>query len=112
MTVPDAPIGGPLFDELGRFANLLHTNSHPSTKRRTRIRTLQCAYERRLREVIAAGIAKVALAARDPEETIFTLLRPCLGVADWYAPGGRLPAEMIVEQVTDQVFHRVLRPAG
>ena len=103
---------GHIFDELDRFANVLRADSRLSAESRTLIRGLQREYERLMRGIIERGVREGAFAPRDPSVMTFTLLRACLGVADWYHPGGRLPPEAIVEQVTEQVMNGVLRHAG
>ncbi len=103
---------GHIFDELDRFANLLRADSRISPENRALVRGLQRQYERLMRGIVEAGIRDGALADRDPALMTFTILRACLGVADWYRPGGRLTPEEIVDQVTDQVMAGVLRPGS
>jgi TetR/AcrR family transcriptional regulator, cholesterol catabolism regulator len=100
---------GHIFDELDRFANVLRADSRLSSESRTLIRDLQRQYERLLRGVVEAGIHDGTFAPRDPTVMTFSLLRTCLGVADWYRPGGRLQPEAIVDQVTEQVMAGVAR---
>ncbi|MER3420546.1 MAG: hypothetical protein C4290_08510, partial [Chloroflexota bacterium] len=97
-----------IFDDLDRFANVLRADRRLSAESRALVRGLQRRYEQLIRGIIEAGIAQGVFAARDPTLMTFTLLRACLGVADWYRPGGRLPPAVIVEQVTDQVMTGVL----
>lgn len=99
-----------IFNDLDRFANVLRADSRLSPESRALVRGLQRRYEGLIRGVIEAGIQAGVFADRDPALMTFTVLRACLGVADWYRPGGRLPPAVIVEQVTDQVMAGVLRP--
>jgi AcrR family transcriptional regulator len=100
---------GHIFDDLDRFANVLRTGSRISPENRALIRGLQRRYEGLVRGIVQAGIAAGSFADRDPTITTFTLLRACLGVADWYRPGGRVPPEVIVREVVEQVLTGVLR---
>jgi AcrR family transcriptional regulator len=104
-----ADLVGHVFDDLDRFANVLRADSRLSAESRALIRDLQRRYERLMRGIVEAGIRAGVLADRDPTVMSFTILRTCLSVADWYHPGGRLSAELVVEQVTEQVMAGVLR---
>src|SRR5581483_9897084 len=97
-----------IFDDLDRFANVLRADRSISDENRAVVRDLQRRYQDMLRSVIAAGVATGEFARRDPTVMTFTLLRACLGVAEWYRPDGPLPPDRIVEQVTEQVVAGVL----
>ena len=99
-----------IFDELDRFANVLRVGSRLSSEHHRTVRDLQREYERMLRGLIERGIRDGVFAPRDPAVTTFTLLRACLGVADWYTTGGRLTPEQVVGQVTEQVLAGILLP--
>jgi AcrR family transcriptional regulator len=103
---------GHIFDDLDRFANVLRADSRLSAESRVLVRELQQTYERLMRGIVEAGIKDGTLARRDPAVMTFTLLRACLGVADWYRPDGRLSAETIVDQVTEQVLFGLVRREG
>lgn len=54
------------------------------------------AYERRLSDILAAGIAAGAFTPSDPQVTAFAILALATGVVAWYRPGGRLSEDEIV----------------
>jgi AcrR family transcriptional regulator len=101
-----------IFDDLDRFANVLRAGSRLSEESHEQIRSLQRRYERLLRGIVEQGIRSGALIDLDPTLMTFTMLRAVLGVPDWYSPEGRLPPDVIVEQVTKQVVRGVLSAPG
>lgn len=98
-----------IFDELDRFANVLRPGEKLSAESHALVRDLQRRYEQLVRGIVEAGIKERAFVQHDPRVVTFTLLRACLGVADWYSPDGPLPPEMVAEQVTEQVVAGVVR---
>ena len=98
-----------IFDDLDRFANVLRAGHRLSDESRDLVRTLQRRYEHLVRGIVVSGIQAGVFVERDPSLMTFTMLRAVLGVADWYAPGGRLSPDVIVDQVTDQVVRGILR---
>jgi hypothetical protein len=40
----------------------------------------------------------------------FTIITACLGITNWYRPSGRLPLDLVQEQVVAQVLAGVLCP--
>ncbi|MGH2585494.1 MAG: TetR family transcriptional regulator [Dehalococcoidia bacterium] len=102
-----------IFDDLDRFANLLHAGHRLSDDSRLTVRTLQRRYEALMRGIVESGIAAGVFVEHDPTLMTFTLLRAVLGVTAWYAPDGRLSPDAIAEQVTDQAVRGILRdPPG
>ncbi len=59
------------------------------------------AYEARFRRRIADGIAVGAFGLTDPALASGALLSAINGVATWYDPGGRLPADRIADHLVD-----------
>jgi TetR/AcrR family transcriptional regulator, cholesterol catabolism regulator len=104
-----ADLAGHIFDDLDRFANVLHVGHRLSEESHETIRALQRQYERLVRSVVEAGIASGDFIDHDPRLMTFTLLRAVLGIAVWYSPDGELAPETIVAQVTEQVIRGVLR---
>jgi AcrR family transcriptional regulator len=98
-----------IFEDLDRYANILRTGRSLSPESYQSVRALQRRYEDLIRSIIETGVRQGIFADRDPTLMTFTLLRACLGVADWYSPGGRLAPAVIAEQVTDQVLAGVRR---
>jgi AcrR family transcriptional regulator len=99
---------GHIFDDLERYANVLHTSRSISDESREQVRTLQRHFERLVQEIIERGIAEGVFVARDPKIATFTILRAALGVAGWYTPGGKLQPEAITREVTAQLVQGVL----
>jgi AcrR family transcriptional regulator len=97
-----------IFDDLDRFANVLRAGNRLSDESHNQIRSLQRRYEHLVRGIVEQGVRSGAFIKLDPALMTFTMLRAVLGVPDWYSPEGRLPSEMIVDQVTEQVVRGVL----
>lgn len=99
-----------IFDDLERFANVLHAGERLSVESRTTVRNLQRRFEQLMREIVERGIREGAFVDHDPKVVTFTILRAALGVAGWYSPDGPLPPDLITKQVTDQLVVGVLEP--
>lgn len=69
--------------------------------RRAAILERRDAYEARFRRRIEAGIADGAFAMTDPALAATVLLTALNGVATWYDPAGRLPAERVADHLAD-----------
>ncbi len=102
-----------IFDDLDRAANVLRAGERLSVESSELVRTLQRRFEGMFRQIIGDGIRQGVFADHDPKIMTFTILRACLGVADWYSSDGPLAPEVIARQVTDQAVAGVLqrRPA-
>lgn len=85
-------------DEAGVF---VHEWRSLGPDRRAAILRRRDAYERRFRTRIAEGIAVGAFALTDPAVASSALLSALNGVATWYDPAGRLPADRIVDHLVD-----------
>lgn len=59
------------------------------------------AYERRFRRRIVDGIAVGAFAMTDPAIAASTILSALNGIATWYDPTGRLPADRVADHLVD-----------
>jgi AcrR family transcriptional regulator len=69
--------------------------------RRAAILDRRDTYEGRFRGRIQDGMAVGAFAMTDPEVAAATLLSALNGVANWYDPAGRLPADRIADHLVD-----------
>jgi AcrR family transcriptional regulator len=85
-------------DEAGVF---VHEWRSLGEERRAAILARRDAYEARFRRRIEAGIAVGAFALTDPAVASTTLLTALNGVATWYDPDGRLPAERIADHLVE-----------
>jgi AcrR family transcriptional regulator len=85
-------------DEAGVF---VHEWRALGPERRAAILERRDAYERRFRRRITDGIAVGALAITDPAVASSALLSALNGVATWYDPAGRLPADRIADHLVD-----------
>jgi TetR/AcrR family transcriptional regulator, cholesterol catabolism regulator len=74
---------------------------HLSAGRRSAIGARRDAYERRLRDLIADGLAVGAFAAVDPAIGATFLLTALNGIATWYRPDGRLSADRIADHYVE-----------
>ncbi len=75
-----------------------------SPARRAAILARRDAYERRLRDLIAGGVARGELAPVDPALGATFVLTALNGIATWYRPDGRLDPDRIADQYADLVL--------
>lgn len=68
------------------------------------------AYEARFRGRIEDGIAVGAFAITDPAIATITLLSAINGIAAWYDPNGRLPANRIADHLVELSLRMVANP--
>ena len=85
-------------DEAGVF---VHEWRALGPERRAAILERRDAYERRFRRRIDEGIAVGAFAMTDPAIASGAILSAVNGVATWYDPAGRLPADRIADHLVD-----------
>jgi AcrR family transcriptional regulator len=85
-------------DEAGVF---VHEWRALGSERRATILQRRDAYEGRFRRHIADGIAVGAFVMTDPAVAASTLLSALNGVATWYDPEGRLPAERVGDHLVE-----------
>lgn len=75
---------------------------------------LRRAYERRLTDIIEAGIGEGTFATTDPRVSTFAILALLTGVCTWYRPNGRLSRDEIVaihtKLILDGICARRSRP--
>ena len=72
-----------------------------SPDRRAEIGARRDAYEQRLRDLIADGLAVGAFAAVDPAVAATFLLTALNGIATWYRTDGRLSADRIADHYVE-----------
>ena len=70
-------------------------------ERRAAILERRDAYERRVRDLIAAGIASGEFRMTDAALASMHVLGALNSIATWYDPNGRLPAERIADYAAD-----------
>jgi AcrR family transcriptional regulator len=73
-------------------------------ERRRQILDRRDAYQARFRRHVEAGIAVGAFAMTDPGIATSSILSAVNGVAAWYDPNGRLPADRIADHLVDLVL--------
>ena len=74
---------------------------HLSPDRREAIRDRRDSYEQRFRGLIEDGIAVGAFGLTDPAIAVSALLSALNGVAMWYDPAGRLPADRVADHLVE-----------
>ena len=79
-------------------------------ERRRQILDRRNAYQARFRRHVDAGIAIGAFALTDPAIATSTVLSAINGVAAWYDPNGRLPADRIADHLVDLVLRMLEGP--
>ena len=70
-------------------------------ERRREILDRRDAYQARFRQRIEDGVSVGAFAMTDPSIAASTILSALNGVAGWYDPDGRLPADRIADHLVD-----------
>lgn len=88
-------------DDLERATVFVHEWRSLDAESRSRMAQRRDAYERRFREVIAAGVDDGTFAAADPAATAAFILTALNGLVAWYHPDGRLTPTTIADQYTD-----------
>ena len=73
-------------------------------QRRRQILDRRDAYQARFRRHVEDGIAAGSFAMTDPSIAASTILSAVNGVAAWYDPDGRLPADRIADHLVDLVL--------
>jgi AcrR family transcriptional regulator len=68
------------------------------------------AYQARFRQRIEDGMAVGAFALTDPAIATSTLLSAINGIAAWYDPNGRLPADRIADHLVELSLRMVSNP--
>ena len=88
-------------DEAGVFVNEWRSLGE---ERRRQILGRRDAYQARFRRRIEEGVAIGAFAMTDPSIATSSILSAINGVAAWYDPDGRLPADRIADHLVDLVL--------
>ena len=70
-------------------------------ERRREILERRDAYQARFRQRIEDGVSVGAFAMTDPSIAASTILSALNGVAGWYDPDGRLPADRVADHLVD-----------
>ncbi len=65
-------------------------------------------YQRRVREVIAAGVAAGELTVPDPRLAAFAVCDMLNGLSNWFRPGGGLSLDDVVEGYVELIVGRML----
>jgi AcrR family transcriptional regulator len=94
-------------DEAGVFVNEWRSLG---AERRRQILDRRDAYQARFRRHIEDGIAVGAFAITDPAIATSSILSALNGVAAWYDPAGRLPADRIADHLVDLVLRMLEGP--
>jgi len=102
---------GMITDDVGSAGVFVHEWRALSPERRAAVLERRDAYERRFRSVIEAGIANGDFEMTDPAMAATAILSTLNGIAGWYRPDGRLPADRIADQFADLAL-RMLQGAS
>lgn len=94
-------------DEAGVFVNEWRALG---PERRSQVLDRRDAYQRRFRRHIEAGIAVGAFGMTDPSIAASSILSALNGIATWYDPAGRLPADRIADHLVDLVLRMLEGP--
>jgi TetR/AcrR family transcriptional regulator, cholesterol catabolism regulator len=94
-------------DEAGVFLNEWRALGR---ERRAEILERRDAYQARFRRAIEAGIAVGSFAMTDTSIAASSILSALNGVAAWYDPAGRLPADRIADHLVDLVLRMLEGP--
>ena len=90
-----------LTDDVDEASVFVHEWRSLGPEGRASILVRRDAYEARFRDRIRDGMAVGAFAMTDPAVAARTLLSAINGVAAWYDPTGRLPADRIADHLVD-----------
>ena len=94
-------------DEAGVFVNEWRALG---ADRRSDILERRDAYQARFRRQVAAGMALGVFAMTDPSIAASSILSALNGIASWYDPAGRLPADRIADHLVDLVLRMLEGP--
>lgn len=78
--------------------------------RRDQVLARRDAYQARFRRHVEAGIGNGTFAMTDPGIATSSILSAINGVAAWYDPDGRLPADRIADHLVDLVLRMLEGP--
>ena len=93
-----------LTEDVDEAAVFMHEWRSLGEQRRREILERRDAYQARFRRHVEAGIAVGAFALTDPSIAASSILSAINGVAAWYDPNGRLPADRIADHLVDLVL--------
>jgi AcrR family transcriptional regulator len=90
-----------LTSDVGEASVFVHEWRALGPERRAAILERRDAYEARFRRRIADGISIGAFGMTDPAIASTTMLSALNGVATWFDPAGRLPADRVADHLVD-----------
>ncbi|HSL98041.1 MAG TPA: hypothetical protein VK831_05670 [Candidatus Deferrimicrobiaceae bacterium] len=90
-----------LTSDVGEASVFVHEWRALGPERRAEILARRDAYEARFRRRIADGIAIGAFTMTDPAIAATAMLSALNGVATWFDPAGRLPADRVADHLVD-----------
>ena len=93
-----------LTEDVDEAAVFMHEWRSLGEERGREILERRDAYQARFRRHVEAGIAVGAFALTDPSIAASSILSAINGVAAWYDPNGRLPADRIADHLVDLVL--------
>jgi TetR/AcrR family transcriptional regulator, cholesterol catabolism regulator len=96
--------------DVGEASVFVHEWRALGPERRGAILERRDAYQARFRRRIEDGIAVGALAMTDASIAASTILSAVNGVAAWYDPNGRLPADRIADHLVDLSMRMLANP--
>jgi AcrR family transcriptional regulator len=83
-----------------------------TAQNRRRIVAKRDRYERKLCELLAAGVRAGEFRVDDVRMTAIGILTMCSAVSDWFAGGGRLTAHKVADRYIEMVMRLVREPRG
>jgi AcrR family transcriptional regulator len=96
--------------DVGEASVFVHEWRALGPERRRAILERRDAYQARFRRRIEDGIAVGAFAMTDASIAASTILSAVNGVAAWYDPNGRLPADRIADHLVDLSMRMLANP--
>ena len=96
--------------DVGEASVFVHEWRALGPERRGAILERRDAYQARFRRRIEDGIAVGAFTMTDPSIAASTILSAVNGVAAWYDPDGRLPADRISDHLVDLSMRMLANP--
>jgi AcrR family transcriptional regulator len=102
---------GVVVNELARAAVFFQDWRHLSEPRRSEVLALRDGYEALFRTVIADGVAREELAARDPRLAAIFVLTALNGIPGWFRADGERTADDIADDLAGLILDGLRRPS-